>query len=370
LGVGVKSIDAAQVADAALRVLGLEDAGVDLFSPEGLAACLRRAASVLCPATRGCIVRSVLESLEGLPGCIEDTKGQLDDMLTSLVGYGDLLELSVADPGSPASRIFLGQPAFVRRDSGSCLLIGVRPDAEPLVDEHLGAAIEFDAHVRLVSYWTAERVDHQLASSGLLKLSTDQWLRPPRPTPAGDLVREFVSRLDAAMSLGGLEGVTILDPSAPVRFYRGRWRTPKKGDDGVFVARRPQAFGADLWCFAAASAGAVTRLIDLPVTVSVAPASDEAWRLQAALDAEAGHPQLFRVRGLPQTDAALLDLFSPLPSWAQRRLDAIGKPLLRSRGALLSYRIPRYELDEELEFLVDMLWMASDDPGEGIDHDS
>jgi hypothetical protein len=170
--------------------------------------------------------------------------------------------------------------------------------------------------------------------------------------------------------LDGLEGVTILDPSAPVRFYRGRWRTPKKADDGIFVARRPQAYGADLWCFAEVSTGAVTRLIDLPVTVSVAPASDEAWRLQAALDAEAGHPQLFRVRGRELTDAALLDLFSPLPSWAQRRLDAIGKPLLRSRGALLSYRIPREELDEELQFLVNMLWMAPDDPGEVLDDDS
>jgi hypothetical protein len=366
---GVKSLGADQVADAALRALGLEDAGVDLFSPEGLAACLRRAASVLCPTTRGRIVRSVLESLEGLPGCIEDTKSQLDDMLTALVGYGDLLELSVPDPGAAVSRIFLGQPAFVRRDSGSCLLVGVRPDGLPLVDEQ-GGATEFDAHVRLVSYSAGAGVDHPLASSDLLELTAEQWLRAPRATPAADLVSEFVSRLNAATSLGGLEGVTILDPSAPVRFYRGRWRTPKKADDGVFVARRPQAFGADLWCFADVSAGAVTRLIDLPVTVSVAPAWDEAWRLQAALDAEAGHPQLFRVSGLAQTDAALLDLFSPLPSWAQRRLDAIGKPLLRSRGALLSYRIPRDELDEELQFLVNMLWMASDDPGEGVDYGS
>lgn len=84
---GVESLDAAQVAGAALRTLGLEDAGVDLFSPEGLAACLRRAASVLCPTTRGRIVRSVREAVEGLPGCTEDTKSQLDDMLTSLVGY-------------------------------------------------------------------------------------------------------------------------------------------------------------------------------------------------------------------------------------------------------------------------------------------
>ena len=37
------------------------------------------------------------------------------------------------------------------------------------------------------------------------------------------------------------------------------------------------------------------RLIDLPVGISAAPAADEAWRLQAALDAMAGRPQRFRI---------------------------------------------------------------------------
>ena len=89
----VARLTSAEVSDRALTSLGLDDAGVDLFSTEALAASLRRGASFLCPATPGAIVRSVAEVLQGLPGYSEDTKVNLELLVEALVGYGDLLEL-------------------------------------------------------------------------------------------------------------------------------------------------------------------------------------------------------------------------------------------------------------------------------------
>ena len=349
-----------QAAETALRALGLDDAGIDIFSTESLAASLRRAASFLCPATPGRIVRSVVEVLEGLPGYSEETKGQLETLLDILVGYGDLLELPADDLESSGLRIYLGSPSFVRRDSGSCLLIGVRPDGAQLVGDELAALIDYEGHVRMLP--SSEALDEAITSSGLTELSPEQWQQAPRRVSVTELLDEYNTRLRAAGPSGEIEEPRILDPTQSVTYYRGRWRSPKPSDDGTFVARRPQAFGSDLWCFTEVVGGRITQLIDLPVFGPLVPGADEAWRLQAAIDASSGRPQQVRVRS--GSSATRLDFFSPLPSWAQRRLDVVGTPLLRERGSLFSYSLPNSEVEEELRSLAEMLWMSTNDQPE------
>jgi hypothetical protein len=350
-----------EVAGSAVRALGLEEASLDIFSPEALAAALRRAASFLCPATPGQIVRSVSDVLIGLPGWGEETVPELKATMRALVGYGDLVELRSGAFGERARQVFLGAPAFVRRASGMCLLIGVRPDGAPLIAGELATMIAHEGHTRLVRPTGAVAVAEMLISADLAEITPSQWLQPPRRLSAAQLVEEHIRRLEAAGPSGDTEGFRLIDPSVRVTFYRGRWRQPTRDDDGHFVGRRPQAYGADLWCFAHVSAGKVRKLIDFPVGVSVAPAADEAWRLQAALDAAAGHPQRVRMRSSPGSGVVVIDFMSPIPSWAQRRLDIIGTPMLRSSGALFSYRVRREDAAEELEFLAAMLWISSTD---------
>jgi hypothetical protein len=352
----VARLDPHQVSEHALASLGLTDVAVELTSSEALAASLRRAASFLCPATRGHIVRSVVEVLEGLPEYKESTKEDLEEVLGALIGYGDLLELPLDNIESSVQRIFLGPPTFVRRKSGSCLLIGVRPEGAQLIGDELSAFIEYDGHARMLRF--SEFLPESLVASGLKELAAGQWLGTPRPTSAEELVADFANRLMVAGPSGDIENPTILDPTTRVNFYRGRWRPPRPADNGQFVSRRPQAYGADLWCYAHVHEGRVNRLIDLPVLESLIPACDEAWRLQAAIDEVAGHPQEVRIRDGSDVGVAVLDLFSPVPSWAQRRLDIVGTPLLRGRGALFSYAIARREIEEELQFLADMLWVS------------
>lgn len=358
----VRRLSPVEAVESAVRALGLGQAGVDLLSPEALAVSLRRAASLLCPATPRRIVQSVVDALSGFPGYTLETRDQLESMLETLIAYGDVLELPTDATDTGGRRIFLGAPAFVRRASGACLLVGVRPDGVPLVGDELSSLIEYEGHVRLIRPAGPFVPVHMLTSARLLDLGVDQWLKAPRVTSANDLIEEYQRRLQAAGPSGDIADLTLVDPSTSVTYYRGRWRPPRKTDDGSFVARRPQAFGADLWCFAQLSHGQVVKLVDLPVGVAVAPAADEAWRLQAALDALAGQPQRARVRVGPRPGSLVLDVFSPLPSWAQRRLDVIGTPLLRSRGALLSYGVPHDEVDEECLFLREMLWMTTDSP--------
>jgi hypothetical protein len=354
-----------RAASSAVRALGLSDASVDLFEPEALAGSLRRAASFLCPASRRRIIRAVSDALAGLPGQDDLPAAALEEMLAALIGYGDLLDLQ---SGSGGRQIFLGPPAFVRRDSGACLVMGVRPDGAALVGGELSDLITYESHARIIRPTGEEALADQLEADGLAELTTDQWLEPPPAAPAEQVAGDYKQRLEAARPAGEIAGLQIIDPSTPVTHYRRRWRSPVSSDSGYYVGRRQQGFGADLWCFAALSDGRPQRLIDLPVGISTAPGADEAWRLQAALDAIAGRPQRFRVAAGSRPGMLLLAFLSPLPSWAQRRLDAIGTPLIRHQGALFSYSVPLADAAEEYQFLATMMWMSADNLPESNAH--
>ncbi len=61
------------------------------------------------------------------------------------------------------------------------------------------------------------------------------------------------------------------------------------------VARRPQAYGADLWCIVELDGGRPVRLLDVTSAGDLRRPSDIAWRIQMAQDALAGRRQVFRV---------------------------------------------------------------------------
>jgi hypothetical protein len=157
----------------------------------------------------------------------------------------------------------------------------------------------------------------------------------------------------------------ILDSAQPVTYYRGRWTAPKR-QSGNFVARRPQEFGASLWCFVALQDGAPARLLDFPLKKSRWRGCDAAWHVQMALDRRLGHPQLYRRRAV--NDGVRLDFFSPLPLWAERRLILFGRPIPPEK-CLMSYWLPAGEAKVEERFLQDRLWLsATDGASEGGSH--
>jgi hypothetical protein len=188
----------------------------------------------------------------------------------------------------------------------------------------------------------------------LIELSYDAWLKAPAQELALKHVASNDAALDSAQPSRDIPGLLLLDPERPVRYYRGRWVEPR-AHSGRYVARRKQAYGADLWCYVQVCEGHPERMVDLPRRGSRWRGCDDAWRLQMAIDAQQGEPQQFRLRMGP-ADSCVLEFFSPLPAWARRRWDAIGE-LVPSSGCLFAYRIPTREIEEERRFLRDTLWL-------------
>lgn len=342
-----------ELAARAVVILGLDDTTTDLYSVEALCAALRRAASYLCPTSPRQIVDAVLETLTPLGDT--PSRDDLDEALAALIGAGDLLELRQT-PTGPRT-LFLGPPSYVEKYVGDYLLLGIRPNGAPILDTQISADIIYMAHTRSLTL-DPDNAAESLAAAGLHRWDRSQWCRMPREQSAAAVIAQARQHLDRAPSRGVVSGLTIIDAAARINYYKGRWREPAPVDNGLFVGRRPQAYGAPIWCLVRLEAGVPQAILDLPVSGSLAPSWDEARRVQAALDADRGVPQEFRIRSMGQDDGAcILDVFAPLPSWAERHLTLVGWPTTRSKGALASYWIPDDATTDVKAYLTNRLWM-------------
>lgn len=354
--VSMRRLTAEQVHAQKIRELGLDPDALDLTTPEGLAGALRRAASYLCPCSAATLVRAVVRPLRGLVPDLDQAKEFVEDTLDAMVAHGDVLEQPEVQDGSLSARVLLyAAPAsFVVRQSGVVVLLGVAADQLSPLPTELERRIQYLGHVRRLNPSSGEEdLRSELRQLGLLELSSDAWLKGPKASTASRTVAASDRALDAVPPSRDIPGLLLLDPTKPVRYYRGRWAEPK-AQTGRFVARRQQAYGADLWCYVQLTKGQPERMIDFPQRGSRWRGCDEAWHLQMAIDAQRGSPQRFRLA--PSGDAVILEFFSPAPAWARRRWDAIGEPVL-SAGSLFAYQIPKAEIEEECRFVREVLWL-------------
>lgn len=354
--VSMRRLTAAEVHARKIRELGLDPDALDLTTPEGLAGALRRAASYLCPCSAATLVRAVVRPLRGLVPDMEQAKELVEATLEAMISHGDVLEQPELQDGSPTPRVLLyAAPAsFVVRQSGLVILLGVAADQLSPLPSELERRIQYLGHVRRLSPSSAsEDLRAELRQLGLLELASDAWLKTPKSSTATQALTASDRALDVVQPSRDIPGLLLLDPTKPVRYYRGRWTEPKT-QTGRFVARRQQAYGADLWCYVHLTNGQPERMIDLPQRGSPWRGCDEAWHLQMAIDAQRGAPQRFRVTS--SGDAVVLEFFSPAPAWARRRWDAIGEPV-PSAGSLFAYRIANAEIDEERRFMREALWL-------------
>lgn len=355
MGIAIRTAD--QVATLSVRTLGLDEGLFVLEYPEATCASLRRAASFQCPTTPRALVDTVVEVLTPVmaePPSRED----LMNLVEQLLSTGDLIELADATTDNAVRLLYLGPPSFVEKAPGRYLLTGIRPHGSPLVPKDV--PIDYEGHTRTVSL-DSQGSEALLKELGLHRFTTQQWIGQPSLVSARDHIREYQERLDIGRDSGLIDELKIIGPDTRPTYYRGRWRPPTADDTGDYVGRRPQAYGADRWCVVRLVNGEPRRLIDLPVANGAAPARDDAWRLQAAIDSERGTPGVFRVLAFPGATTRaeyIVDLFAPLPSWAERFLELTGSSIDKSRGALFSYRIPATALDGLRSVLTGTLWMS------------
>lgn len=352
----ITTVDRGEIRQTATQALGASPDSADeadMTTPEVLAASIRRAASFLCP----CPPRTIREEVEGaIRGLVdgEEAAGTVQDALQQLILIGDLQDLSVDEDGRSHRMLYATPPSFVIREGNRQVLLGVPSDGQIILSESYRDRIETYGAVRFF-HGDPEDAKRILSSQGLGEVTSEQWLCTPNATSPSDYIADFDEALDQASSVSAeVAGIEILDPNESPRFYKGRWRKPKKQDGGRYVARRAQQFGADFWSFVEIEEGTVCRLIDLPLLPQSETPRDEAWRLQAAIDACCESPQVYRTRS--DNGNTIVDVFSPLPGWAERQFRVVSESKPGEEGALRSYWFEG-EASSEKQLLEKYLWM-------------
>jgi hypothetical protein len=360
MGMEIKRVMETRISEIMIPALGLDPSAVDLFSEEALAANIRRAASFGCPCPARELVSRVGAVYEELPGCPENISDTIKEMLETMISYGDLQEHPPFHVHEESRSLFIyaSPPSFIRRKSGGAILIGIVPDNVSVLPDELEGRVEFSSHIRRIPADPILKVTDLLQAVGVREMDADLWLKMPDKLTSRQLLVSMDEQLDTCVNPGELLDGRLIDSTKPVNYYWTRW-VPQATQTGRFIYRRKQIYGAELWCYVEMQSGAVTRLLDLPTVGSCWRGYDEAWYLQAAIDSERGTPQEFRVREGVE-GLAIVDFFLPVPSWARRRLDAVGTPL-GSMRSLFSYSLPANELEEESSFLQERLWMKRRD---------
>lgn len=321
---------------------------------ELLRSSLRRAITLLAPCSSADLVRFAADPLKLMGVLREDVEEALEELLT----YGDILEMRRLpdDPwDAPPYVLRPAPPSFVVRSTGEVVILGVSGDHPSSLPAELAEAVKIVGPVRVLPADSGRNLPEHLKLLGLIQLSEHTWLRSPPVTAALEHLQAWSSKLASARPAhSAIEGLELIDPRQPTRFYKGRWRLPKECDDGLFVARRPQAYGASLWCIVEVRSGLPLRLLDFSAPDQFQRPCDIAWRLQAAIDAIAGNPQSFRTRLNGQE--GILQFDSPLPAFAERRLSLVGAKT-KLPGALFAFELPAERIASEVEALTAALWL-------------
>lgn len=354
----VVAITREQAIERVGRSLGLDGSQLNgEVSPALVGQALRRAASILAPCARYEIERSVRQTLQHLkkPGTADL---MVEDVLESLIVYRDLLEMRTAVDEIWTSTDIVVRPAapsFVSRGNGSVVILGTTGDVITPVPVDLPATLVHYGALRLLIPRSAESLAPRLEEFGLIELGEKAWLRLPKVERPGDYIAGWRRRVQEVPHESCPEGLLICKRARSGGIYRDRWSRPGLGDTGLFVARRPQRFGADLWCLVELNSNFTARILDLFSSGDMVRPCDIAWQIQMAMDACEGVPQSFRCR--LDGDLVAVDFFSPIPSWAERRLLLAGRRRVGA-GCLFSYEMETVAVDDERTFLRESLWLA------------
>jgi hypothetical protein len=330
-----------------------------------VAQALRRAIHILAPCPRHEIESAVRKSLLGL--CpVEELTGIVEETTEALLVYGDILEMRPlqTDAWHEASVVLRpAPPSFIVRHDQSIILIGVAGDEiTPLVGE-TGARLQYRGPLRILAPLPDENLTQTLSDIGLLELTEAVWLRLPSIETSASYVAKWKKDLLAAPPQDAtISGLRVIAPEGANMIYRDRWIEPDQSFSGMYVARRPQRYGNDIWCLVELAGGRPERFLDLHSVGDRLRPCDIAWRIQMALDAQAGAPQRFRIR--QEAPATYIDFLTPLPSWAVRKL-MISAQRVEPYRSILTFVLQTTDIDDTINFLRQRLWLTPERKGEG-----
>jgi hypothetical protein len=355
----ILALSSRDVLGSIIRSLRLPASFTESVNDELIAQSLRRAVYIEAPCPPYALARATREALAGLGLPDDALESRIEDVMESLVAYGDILEMRAGGEDrwqdDDTLELRAAPPAFVLRKNGSVVLLGVAGDEITPLPGDWDARIHYRGALRVATFEAVEDARALLREMGLFELPETVWLRlPPRETRAAH-IKAWRDHLAAETPSTAIEGLQILDTRKSPTYYRGRWMEPRSSDYGLFIARRPQRYGAPRWCIVDLERGSVKRFKDLLSPGDRIRPCDLAWRLQAALDAEAGTPQLYRCG--TTGGATRITFYSPLPCWAERHLAIVGDKVKPENG-LYAFDMPAEAAAGEVGFLREMMWMA------------
>ncbi len=355
----MRKIESREISEQVVREFGLDPSRFTIESPEVLAAILQRIAVFRCPCPPATLIGNAMECTSVLhPDGDEGLRALYGDILDDLVAYGDLAIEIDRSSGRNVRLLFLQQPVFTRRRSRYVLIHGLAAEEPDLIPVALHPRVTRIRHIRRLEIYDGEDPEQILSPFGFVEMKEERWLQLPRLGEPGEYIERLDTCLSAVKPRASALAIDVLSPDSSVRNYRNRW-TKTIPLRGRFVARRPQLYGADLWCYAESEEGRLVRFLDLPVSVGVRTGWDEAWALQAAIDYHRGHPQEYQVCK-QEENTGTIELFSPIPSWIVRKWQSIGAPANPKGGGLFAYSFEEADLPQEAKFLEERLWMKEE----------
>ena len=351
----IQELDSQVLLSQTRKSLGLNSVGT--IDEILIANSLRRIAGFLCPCPQKLILSTFVKSFKYLVENEEDLWSKTEEVLDRLIVGGDLHQFDEVHSNELNAKntwVFAGVPSFLIRANGLIFLFGIVADElSPLGS--LSERITYQGSKRLLSQKPNENLTQLLEDLGLTKITEHAWLKLPKKVSPNDLLSDMLTQLSRTQISGDIPGLIILDTSKEPSYYRGRWKE-SKDSTGYFVARRPSLYNQTIWCYVELSNGKLIRYLDIPLKINgmTQRGCDGAWHLQMAIDHNCGIPQKYKIRS--SQDGELIDFYSPIPLWAERRLIAIGTPSKPS-GCLFSYLISKADLLLEELFLKEYLWL-------------
>ena len=351
----INIISAAEALASFARSLGLHSFSADRDLIALISASLRRTCMFMAPCGRSQLERAVRLCLSGL-GLDEAMLAENIEAATEeLLAFGDLLEMR--QPGEERASFIIRPSAFhyVNYDGPDIVLLGTGLDEATPIANSFPATIRRQGSLRFVP--RSDDLQAFLKEAKIPEISLASWLHLPRQKAAAEYLAPWVNRLEKQDRCGTIDDLKIIKQDSAVKFYKGRWAEPGKLT-GHFIGRRPQAYGADLWCLVQLDAGHPVKFIDLTADGDKWRPCDIAWHIQMAMDAERGAKQRFRVQLHPEGDH--IEFFSPLPSWAERKMMTSGVRQSRP-GCLFCYVMRAGESSRTIPFLQSQMWLAQID---------
>ena len=278
------------------RILGLSIKQDETVTDLLLASLLRRSAGIHCPCSRGTLLKSILDGLKHLTDERQPLSENVEAAIEGLIVGGDLLELNdvvFEDSDATDSWVFAAPPSFIVRRNGSVFLIGIVPDQDTFLPNSLWELITYDNYTRTIETPSGRDICQELQEQGLRKLSERAWLKSPKQETAESVLDQYKTLLDNQPSSNHIHDLSILDFDSSTSYYKGRWKS-HVDKTGIYVARRPQEFGAPIWCLTHLEGGRAIRFLDLPYGKTRWRGCDLAWYLQMAIDHTRGSPQVYR----------------------------------------------------------------------------